>query len=637
MSHENGNLSIHSENIFPIIKKWLYSDHDIFIRELISNASDAISKLKKLNGMGEITLPEGEEYKIDITLDAQAKTLTIKDNGIGMTGEEVKKYINQIAFSGAEDFLNKYKDKTDQEQIIGHFGLGFYSAFMVAKQVEIETLSYQEGATPVHWTCDGGSTYDMEDGTKETRGTSITLHIAEDSEKFLNEYTLKQIIQKYCAFMPYDIYLEDKNKPEEKPAKDTTDAPEGEEPKVPAEPTPLNDTTPLWLKKPSECTDEEYKAFYHKVFSDFKEPLFWIHLNMDYPLNLKGILYFPKIGNEFETAEGQVKLYCNQVFIADNIKEVVPEFLLLLKGTLDCPEFPLNVSRSFLQNDGYVSKISDYITKKVADKLKKLAKKDKENFQKYWDDINPFIKYGCLRDDKFFEKVKDIVLYKTTKGDSITLPEYLERNASKHENKVFYVTDEQQQSQYIKMFKDQDMEAVILPTNIDQPFISHIESKNENVKFTRIDADLTDLLKDETTMDEESLKNLAESLKELFMTQLGKENINIQPEGLKNKNVSAMILLSEESRRMQEMMKMYGGMGMMGMPGMDPEETLVVNTNNHLIEYLIANKGNKDADETLKMVCEQVYDLAVLSHRPLEADAMTAFVQRSNEILSRLI
>lgn len=637
MSHENGNLSIHSENIFPIIKKWLYSDHDIFIRELISNASDAISKLKKLNGMGEITLPEGEEYKIDIVLDDKAKTLTITDNGIGMTGEEVKKYINQIAFSGAEDFLNKYKDKTDQEQIIGHFGLGFYSAFMVAKQVEIETLSYQEGATPVHWTCDGGSTYDMEDGTKETRGTSITLHIAEDSEKFLNEYTLKQIIQKYCAFMPYDIYLEDKNKPEEKPAEETTDAPEGEEPKVPAEPTPLNDTTPLWLKKPSECTDEEYKAFYHKVFSDFKEPLFWIHLNMDYPLNLKGILYFPKIGNEFETAEGQVKLYCNQVFIADNIKEVVPEFLLLLKGTLDCPEFPLNVSRSFLQNDGYVSKISDYITKKVADKLKKLAKKDKENFQKYWDDINPFIKYGCLRDDKFFEKVKDIVLYKTTKGDSITLPEYLERNASKHENKVFYVTDEQQQSQYIKMFKDQDMEAVILPTNIDQPFISHIESKNENVKFTRIDADLTDLLKDESTMDEESLKTLAESLQELFKKQLGKENINIQPEGLKNKNVSAMILLSEESRRMQEMMKMYGGMGMMGMPGMGPEETLVVNTNNYLIDYLIANKDNQDADETLKMVCEQVYDLAVLSHRPLEAEAMTAFVQRSNEILSRLI
>ncbi|WP_105614283.1 molecular chaperone HtpG [Vallitalea okinawensis] len=631
MAHENGNLSIHSENIFPIIKKWLYSDKDIFIRELISNSSDAISKLKKLNIMGEVEIGENTDFRITVEIDQEAKTIKVMDNGIGMTADEVKKYINQIAFSGAEDFLTKYKDKTSEDQIIGHFGLGFYSAFMVASKVEIDTLSYQENAKPVHWICEGGSTYEMEEGSKDTRGTTITLHVGEDSEEFLNEFTLRQTIQKYCSFMPFEIYLET-IKNEEPKAEETADEDKAEDAE-PAAPTPLNDPTPLWLKKPSECTDEEYKAFYHKVFMDFKEPLFWIHLNMDYPLNLKGILYFPKLGNEFETAEGQVKLYCNQVFVADNIKEVIPEFLLLLKGVIDCPDFPLNVSRSFLQNDGYVTKISEYITKKVADKLKQISKKEKENFEKYWDDIHPFIKYGCLRNDKFYDKVKDIVIYKTTKGEFITLPDYLERNRDKHENKVFYVTDENQQSQYIKMFDEHDMEAVILPTTIDQPFISHIEMKNNEVKFARIDADLTDLMKSET--DEEQNKTLGEDLQKLFTETLGKE-VKVKAENLKTASVSAMILLSEESRRFQDMAKMYGNMGMMGMP-MENDETLVVNTNNNLIEYLIANKDNEDRKEELKIVCEQVYDLAMLSHKPLEPEAMTRFIQRSNDILTKLI
>lgn len=635
MSHENGNLSIHSENIFPIIKKWLYSDKDIFIRELISNSSDAISKLKKLNIMGEATLSGDEEFKIDVTIDPEAKTITVADNGIGMTHDEVKKYINQIAFSGAEDFLTKYKDKTSEDQIIGHFGLGFYSAFMVASKIEIDTLSYTEGATPVHWVCDGGSTYDMEDGSKSTRGTSITLHVGEDSEEFLNEFTLRKTIEKYCSFMPFEIYLTTvKAEEEEAPATEpeTSDA-EAEEKPAPPEPTPLNDPTPLWLKKPSECTDEEYKAFYHKVFMDFKEPLFWIHLNMDYPLNLKGILYFPKLGNEFETAEGQVKLYCNQVFVADNIKEVIPEFLLLLKGVIDCPDFPLNVSRSFLQNDGYVTKISEYITKKVADKLKQLHRKEKENYEKYWEDIHPFIKYGCLRNDKFYDKVKDIIIYRNTEGAFTTLPEYLERNHDKHENKVFYVTDELQQSQYIKMFKDHDMEAVVLPSTIDQAFVNHMEMKNNEVKFARIDADLTDIMKSEDTV--EDTEKLSESLSELFKNMLGKE-IKVKAESLKTASVSSMILLSEESRRLSEMTKMYGGMGMMGMP-MELDETLVVNTNNNLIDFLIANKDNDGRKDDVKVVCEQVYDLAMLSHRPLEAEAMTRFIERSNTILTKLI
>lgn len=631
MSHEKGNLSIHSENIFPIIKKWLYSDKDIFIRELISNSSDAISKYKKLGLMGETTVSGDEEFKINVTIDEKAKTITVADNGLGMTDEEVKKYINQIAFSGAEDFLTKYKDKTSEDQIIGHFGLGFYSAFMVASTIEIHTLSYKDGAKPVHWTCDGGSTYDMEEGTKVTRGTSIVLHVAEDSEEFLNEFTLRKTIEKYCSFMPFEIYL-DTVKDEPEVAEQPAEADENAETPEPQAPTALNDPTPLWLKKPSECTDEEYKAFYHKVFNDFKEPLFWIHLNMDYPLNLKGILYFPKLGNEFETAEGQVKLYCNQVFVADNIKEVIPEFLLLLKGVIDCPDFPLNVSRSFLQNDGYVTKISEYITKKVADKLKQLHRKEKESYEGFWEDIHPFIKYGCLRNDKFYDKVKDIIIYKSTEGDFVTLPDYLERNKDKHENKVIYVTDELQQSQYIKMVKDHGMEAVILPTTIDQAFINHMEMKNDQVKFARIDADINDLMRNESTEDTEKLST---DLTTLFKDMLGKE-LTVKAENLKSESVSGMILLSEESRRMQEMMKMYGGMGMMGMP-MGAEETLVVNTNNNLIDFLIANKGNDSRKDDLKLVCEQVYDLALLSHRPLEADAMTKFIERSNTILTRLI
>ncbi len=624
MSTEKGNLSIHSENIFPIIKKWLYSDHDIFVRELISNGCDAITKLKKLEVMGEATLAEDNAFKIEVIVDDKAGTLTFKDNGLGMTADEVKQYINQIAFSGAEDFLSKYKDKANEDQIIGHFGLGFYSSFMVADQVQIDTLSFSEGAEAVRWVSDGGSEYEMSESDRTERGTTITLTIGEDSKDFLNEYTVRSTIQKYCSLMPIEIFLTNPNKEEPKD--------ENGEVKEPTEPTALNDTHPLYLKKPNECTDEEYKAFYQKTFMDFKEPLFWIHLNMDYPFNLKGILYFPKLGNQFDTMEGQIKLYNNQVFVADNIKEVIPEFLLLLKGVLDCPDLPLNVSRSFLQNDGFVKKISSYITKKVADKLSSLYKTDKESYEKFWDDINPFIKFGCLKDEKFFDKTKDIILYKTTTGDYVTLPEYLERNRSKHENKVYYVTDEALQAQYVKMFKDHDMEAVIMNTTIDQPFISHIETKETDTKFARIDADLTDTLKEDDDASEEDNKQLVEEVQGIFRKALANEQLNVSIENLKSEEISGMILLPEESRRMQDMSKMYGMFGM-DSAMMPTNESLLLNKKNKLVKYILDHKDEENTD----IFCQQIYDLAMISHKQLEPEAMTKFIERSNKILEKLI
>lgn len=636
---QKGTLSIHSENIFPIIKKWLYSDHDIFIRELISNGCDAILKFKKLCSMGEATCPAGEKYKINVTLDEKARTITISDNGLGMTKEEIEKYINQIAFSGAEDFLEKYQDKMDQEQIIGHFGLGFYSSFMVADTVEINTLSYQDGAEPAKWSCDGGTDYEITDGTRMERGTDIILHVSEDGETFLKEHELQHIIEKYCNFMPIPIFLDVVKEEVEKDettdqdtdidgldAESIADADTSELDTLDEEPEPLNDIHPLYTKKPSECSDEEYKDFYKKTFMDFNEPLFWIHLNMDYPFRLKGILYFPKLQHELETVEGTIKLYNNQVFVAENIKEVIPEFLLLLKGVIDCPDLPLNVSRSLLQNDGFVRQISDYITRKVADRLTSLYKKENDNYVKFWDDISPFVKYGCIREPKFFDRMKDSIIYKTTSDDYIALPEYLERNKEKHENKVFYVSDALQQAQYIKLLKDNGLEAILLTHSIDNPFMSHVEMQNQGVKFTRVDSDLSDTLKGE-----EVDKDTQEKLSALFKEVLGKETLDIKVENLKTKSISGMILLSEESRRMQEMMKMYG----MDLGGAAPEaeEKLVLNQNNPLIQLLSTNIDDK---ETSKLLCEQVYDLALLSHKPLEADAMTAFIERSNKVLEIL-
>jgi len=628
MSKEKGSLSIHSENIFPIIKKWLYSDHDIFIREVVSNACDAITKVRKLNGMGEIDLPEDEVYAVDVIYDDEAKTITFRDNGIGLDAEEVKKYINQIAFSGAEDFLNTYKDKADADQIIGHFGLGFYSTFMVAETVEIKSLSYKEGAESIHWTCDGGTEFELEAGDKTSRGTDIILHLGDDGEEFKNAYKIRSTIEKYCSFMPYDVYFTEAGKEPEKDEDDNI-----------IEPKSLNDTTPLYIKKPSDCTDEDYKEFYQKTFMDFKEPLFWIHLNMDYPFNLKGILYFPKLGNEFETMEGQIKLYNSQVFVADNIKEVIPEFLLLLKGVIDCPDLPLNVSRSFLQNDGFVKKISDYITKKVADKLKSLYKKEKETYENFWDDISPFIKYGTLRDEKFFDRVKDIMLYKTTSGDYVILPEYLERNREKHENQVFYVTDQVQQAQYVKMFRDHDMEAVILEHQIDNAFISHIEAKEAEagVKFARIDADVSETMKDSVSEEEQKANDeVAEALQKVFAEALGKEAVKVKLESLKSEDISAVMVLAEESRRMADMTKMYGMMGM-GLGDMPTDETLMLNKKNKLVNFIITNKEDDSKKEEVKLFCEQIYDLALMSHKPLEAVAMTKFIDRSQQILARLI
>lgn len=662
MSKEHGNLSINSQNIFPIIKKWMYSDHDIFYRELVSNACDAITKLKKLSMIGEYEAPDDIEYKVEIKLSAKDKTIKIIDNGIGMTKEEVDEYINQIAFSGAEAFLEKYKDKANDDQIIGHFGLGFYSAFMVADQVTIDTLSFKDGAESVHWSCDGGTEYDISEGTKTTPGTEITLYLNEDSYEFANEYKAKEVLDKYCSFMPVPIFVTNEDAgeqteeiPEEEVTeKDTvldtfikdavTEDVEKEDgtketvEKVPAKkmakivkrPVAINDIHPLWTKHPNECSDEDYKEFYRKVFHDYKEPLFWIHLNMDYPFNLKGILYFPKINTEYESIEGTIKLYNNQVFVADNIKEVIPEFLLLLKGVIDCPDLPLNVSRSALQNDGFVKKISDYITKKVADKLSGMCKTDKENYEKYWDDINPFIKFGCLKDEKFAEKMNDYIIFKNLDGKYLTLKECLEENKEKHENTVFYVTDEVEQSQYINMFKNEGIDAVILTHNIDQPFITNMESKNENLKFKRIDADLSDSFKEETSKDE--LKDMTEKLSKTFKDALGKENLTVNVEKLKDSSISSMITLSEESRRMQDMMKMYG------MAGMDPNmfgaegQTLVLNANNDLVKYVAEHADG----ENTKIICEQLYDLAMLSHAPLSPEQMTGFIARSNKIMELL-
>lgn len=686
MSNKHGNLSINSDNIFPIIKKWLYSDHDIFYRELISNGCDAITKLKKLDLMGEYTLPDDYEAKIKVIVNPEEKTLQFIDNGLGMTADEVEEYINQIAFSGATDFLEKYKDKASEEQIIGHFGLGFYSAFMVADEVHIDSLSYKEGATPVHWECDGGTEFDMKDGDKAEVGTTITLFLNEDCLEFANEYRAREVIEKYCSFMPTPIFLEKTNaeteyetipadevtekdtvveniveeaKYEEKENEDGTKeqvevSPRMEKAKIVKRPVPLNDTNPLWAKHPNDCTDEEYRAFYRKVFQDYKEPLFWIHLNMDYPFNLKGILYFPKINTEYESIEGTIKLYNNQVFIADNIKEVIPEFLMLLKGVIDCPDLPLNVSRSALQNDGFVKKISDYITKKVADKLTGMCKTDKESYEKYWDDISPFIKFGCLKDEKFCDKMNDYILFKNLNDEYITLPEILKKKEEPENTEetteentdstvedtaedadkdtretVYYVTDTQQQSQYIRMFKEQNMDAVILDHNIDTSFISQLEARNENYRFQRIDADVTESLKEDVS--EEDLKETTDTLTEVFKKALGKENLNVEVTKLKDENISSMITLSEESRRMQDMMKMYN------MYGMDPSmfggnETLVLNANNPLVKYIFENKDS----EHVPMFCKQLYDLALISNQPLSSEGMAAFIARSNEIMMLL-
>ena len=691
MAAKKGSLSINSDNIFPIIKKWLYSDHDIFYRELISNGCDAITKLKKLDMMGEYELPEGYKPRIDVIVNPEKKTLTFKDNGLGMTADEVEEYINQIAFSGAADFIEKYKDKSNADQIIGHFGLGFYSAFMVAVEVHIDTLSYKEGAKPVHWECDGGTEFSMEDGDKAEVGTTITLFLMEDCLEFCNEYKAREVIRKYCSFMPTEIYLSKEDtketqiiKTEEKLESDEvieTIQPEkeGDEEKLKIKKRPelLNDTNPLWMKSPNECTKDDYVAFYRKVFQDYKEPLFWIHLNMDYPFNLKGILYFPKINMEYESIEGTIKLYNNQVFIADNIKEVIPEFLMLLKGVIDCPDLPLNVSRSALQNDGFVKKISDYISKKVADKLAGMCRTEKEEYEKYWDDISPFIKFGCLKDDKFCEKMTDYILFKNLDGKYMTLPECLEVNKidpdeaenatdengnkveaevvsdgdaagdgandgnvddaaegeEKKEKVIYYVTDEVQQSQYINMFKAAKMDAVILTHNIDQPFISQLESKNEGIKFQRIDADLTDTFKSKTSKKaEEEMKGQAEAIAKIMKKALKKDKLEVKVEKLKNKKISSMITLSEESRRMQDMMKMYAMNGM-GMGDMAEEgETLILNANHPLVQYVIGH----EEDEHVGMICEQLYDLAKLQHAPLKPEDMTKFVNRSNEIMMLL-
>ena len=662
---KSGSLSINSENIFPIIKKWLYSDHDIFYRELISNGCDAITKLKKLEMMGEWEKPEDMEFKIQVTVNPEEKTIVVEDNGMGMSEDEVDEYINQIAFSGAQDFLSKYKDKANEDQIIGHFGLGFYSAFMVADKVTIDSLSYRKDAKPVHWESEGGTEFDMKDGDKEGIGTRITLYLNEDSTEFANEYRAREVIEKYCSFMPVPIYLTnakaepeyetiekdelnekdtivetivEEAKTEEKEKEDGTKevvevSPAREKYKILKRPVSLSDVNPLWNKHPNECTEEEYKSFYRKVFMDFKEPLFWIHLNMDYPFNLKGILYFPKINMEYESIEGTIKLYNNQVFIADNIKEVIPEFLMLLKGVIDCPDLPLNVSRSALQNDGFVKKISDYITKKVADKLSGMCKTDRENYEKFWDDISPFIKYGCLRDEKFAEKMEDFIIFRNLDGKYVTLKDYLEAAKEKHENKIFYVTDEKEQSQYINMFREEKLDAVILTHNIDNPFITHEEQKHEGVKFLRIDADVNEMFKEEVKEeDKETLEQEAKTLTETFRRALGNDKLEVKVEKLKNESVSSMITVAEETRRMQEMMKMYN------MYGMDPSmfggtgEVLVLNANNSLVKYVLEHG---EGEET-PVICEQLYDLALLSHGSLSPERMTKFIARSNEIMAKL-
>jgi len=626
MAAERGNISIHTENILPIIKKWLYSDKDIFIRELVSNSSDAISKFKKLVSIGEAKADSDTKYYIKVVVDKDNKTIKVIDNGIGMTGDEVKKYINQIAFSGAQDFIEKYKDKFDQgSQIIGHFGLGFYSAFMVADKVQIDTLSWQEGAEAVRWISSGGTEFEMDASDRSERGTTVTLYVSEDSVEFLEEYKMRAILRKYCSFMPFEVYLENAAKEKKQEDKKETGTEEVK---------PLNDTNPLWLKNPKDCTDEEYKEFYKKVFLDFEDPLFWVHLNMDYPFNLKGILYFPKLKHEFETMEGQIKLYCNQVFVADNIKEVIPEFLMLLKGTIDCPDLPLNVSRSFLQNDGYVKKISNHITKKVSDKLISLFENERESYNKYWDDINPFVKYGCIREQKFYDRVKDIIIFKTINDEYVTLKDYLERCKDKHENVVYYVTDEKQQAQYIKLFKDNNIDAVLLNTLIDTHFIQFLENNNSGVKFSRVDSDLSDSMKDSDADGQNGNAEEDKELEKLFKEALGDDKLKIKVEALKMTTVPGIILLAEESRRMQDLSRIFGRSDMVNM--FPKEETLVLNKNNSLIKSILKlyKSGNKKDD--VQMICQHIYDLAVMSHKQLEPDMMTKFIERSNKLLSKL-
>ncbi len=662
---ETGNLSINSENFLPIIKKWLYTDKDIFIRELVSNACDAVTKLKKLMLMGEADhIPADEPFSVHVVLDKKQKQLQIIDNGIGMTDAEIKKYINQIAFSGATDFLAKYEEKAEGDnEIIGHFGLGFYSAFMVANKVEIDTLSYREQAQPAKWSCADGIDYEMEAGTRTQRGTTITLFLSQDGEEFLDETKLYDALHKYCAFMPVPIYVDiieetEQTEQTEQKTDNTIHVSEEEaktltkeeilekanqQPKEPEEPKPLNDPSPLWLKQPKDCTDEEYKAFYHKVFFDMNDPLFWIHLNMDYPFRLKGILYFPKLVEQMDIVEGQIKLYSNQVYIADNIKEVVPEFLLLLKGVLDCPDMPLNVSRSALQNDGYVEKMNSYITKKVADKLNQLFKADRTAYEGFWDDIGMFFKYGCMREEKLYDKIKDALLLKTTDGVYETVQEYLDKNKEKHENKIFFVTDEAQQAQYIRMFQEQGLEAAILTTPVDKPFVSFLEYKNSGVKVQRIDADITDTLQQKSDTEQSEAQKQAQAytntqMENLFRQVLGNENLKVKAENLKSTQTTAMILLSEESRRMMEMMEAYGNNEMYKamFAQVKPDETLVLNKNNTLIQYLIKQAEDSAQNENLDMICHQVYDLALMSHRSLNSEEMTAFLDRSNRILEKL-
>ena len=693
MAVKKGNLSINSDNIFPVIKKWLYSDHDIFVRELVSNGCDAITKLKKLDMIGDYEIPEGKDMSVKVIANPEAKTLQFIDTGLGMDADEVEEYITQIAFSGATAFLEKYKDKTNDDQIIGHFGLGFYSAFMVSDEVHIDTLSYKKGAKAVHWECDGGTQYTIEEGDKDEVGTVITLFLNEESLEFCNEYRVREVLKKYCSFMPTPIFLEKANAEieyenvpkEEVTEKDTVEeyyteeakfeekevdgkkekvevSPAKEMAKIVKRPVALNDVNPLWTKHPSDCKKEEYLEFYRNVFLDYKEPLFWIHLNMDYPFNLKGILYFPKINMEYESVEGVIKLYNNQVFVADNIKEVIPEFLMLLKGVIDCPDLPLNVSRSALQNDGFVKKISDYITKKVADKLSGMCKTEKEEYEKYWDDISPFIKYGCLKDDKFCEKMNDYILFKNLDGKYMTLPECLEikakdeatdENGEKVEAEVveekkgdtdeneetkirkviYYVTDEQQQSSYITMFKEQGKDAVILNHTIDQPFISQLESKNEDIKFSRIDADLTEDMVEEIAEDQkETVENQTKELTEMFQNELGRPKLTIKLSKLKNDDISSILTISEESRRMQDMMKMYAMNGMDMSMFSDDGETLVLNTGNKLVQYILEHKKSKN----VPMFCEQLYDLAAIANKPLAPERMAKFIARSNEIMMKL-
>jgi len=614
MINEKGNISIQTENIFPIIKKWLYSEKDIFMRELVSNAADAISKLRKLADIGEAELPEGYKPRIDVAVNKKEGTIAITDNGIGMTDEEVKKYINQIAFSGAKDFIEKYKDKTDDQQIIGHFGLGFYSSFMVSSRVRIDTLSYQKGAAAVQWESSGDTEYSMAGSDKKDIGTTVTLFIADDCKEFLDVWKLREILKKYFAFLQYEIYLTDENDKDKKEDK------------------PINNTSPLWLKNPKDCTDEEYRKFYHEVFQDFNDPLFWIHINMDYPFNMKGIIYFPKLRFEFETMEGKIKLFYNQVFVADNIKEVIPEFMLMLKGCLDCPDLPLNVSRSFLQNEGYVEKISNHITKKIADKLQLLYKKDKENYEKYWDDINPFVKYGCMKEPKFFEKIKNIIIFKTINGKYVTLDEYLENSPDK---KVYYVNDEKQQAQYIRMFKENSMDAVILNTLIDTHFISFMEMQNKDIRFLRVDADIVDSMKDKANTEEES-KNLQEKLEKIIKEATGADKLKVRVEGLKNESTPAVILLSEESRRFRDMSRTFGS-GINAAELFPAEETLILNSNNKIIRRIAELYDEENRKEDAVFAASHVYDLALLNHRQLEPEAMARFIERSNQLLTRLL